>query len=256
MRPESLWVEDSVVVVTGGAGQLGSALCERFDELGNTVVMADVNIEGCHDQIERRELVHTHALELDITDPASVRTGFEGIVEKYGSIDVLVNNAGIAVFTPFEERTFEEFDDVMKVNVYGTFFCTQAAQKYMAESNGGSIVNIGSIYGVESPDPGIYGDSGINSSEVYGASKAAVIQMTKYMAVHLADDDIRVNCVSPGGIFADQAETFLENYRAKVPAGRMAREDDLVDVVVFLSADASRYITGQNLVVDGGFTAW
>ena len=107
MRSESLWVEDSVVVVTGGAGQLGSALCERFDELGNTVVMADVNIEGCHDQIERREVVHTHALELDITDPASVRTGFEGIVEEYGSIDELVNHAGIAVFSTFEELTFE-----------------------------------------------------------------------------------------------------------------------------------------------------
>jgi NAD(P)-dependent dehydrogenase (short-subunit alcohol dehydrogenase family) len=249
MQPDSLWVKDSIVVVTGGAGQLGS-------ELGNTVVMADIDVSGCRNQIDDRSLTDTHELELDVTDPESIRSGFESIFEEFGSIDVLVNNAGIAVFTPFEERTFEEFDDVMKVNVYGTFFCTQAVHEYMAQTNGGSIVNIGSIYGVESPDPSIYADSGLNSSEVYGASKAAIIQITKYMGVHMAKDNIRVNCVSPGGIFAGQDDAFVENYTEKVPADRMAREDDIVDIVGFLAADASRYITGQNIVVDGGFTLW
>jgi NAD(P)-dependent dehydrogenase (short-subunit alcohol dehydrogenase family) len=256
MAPETMWVEDSVVVVTGGAGQLGSSLCERFDELGNTVVMADVDREACEHQISEQSLDSTHPLELDVRDPDSVRSGFESIYEEFGSIDVLVNNAGVAVFTPLEERTFEEFDEVMKVNVYGAFFCTQAAQEYMADTGGGRIVNIGSIYGVVSPDPRIYGESGINSSEVYGASKAALIQMTRYMAVHLARKDIGVNCVSPGGIFADQDEEFLDNYRTKVPLERMARENDLVDVVVFLAAESARYITGQNIVVDGGLTAW
>ena len=256
MTPDSMWVDDSVVIVTGGAGQLGSTLCERFDELGNTVVMADIDVDECDSQIESRSLDNTHALEMDVRDPESVRTGIESVYEEFGSIDALINNAGIAVFTPFEERTFEEFDDVMKVNVYGTFFCTQVAREYMSASGGGSIVNIGSIYGVVSPDPRIYGDSGLNSSEVYGASKAAIIQMTQYMAVHLANDQIQVNCVSPGGIFADQDDEFLENYREKTPAGRMAREEDLVDLIVFLTADSASYITGQNIVVDGGFTAW
>lgn len=256
MRPDSLWIEDSVIIVTGGAGRLGSALCERFDELGNTVVMADVDVDGCETTIESRSLSNTNPLELDVTDPDSIRTGFESVVEEFGSIDVLVNNAGISVFTPLEERTLQEFDDVMKVNVYGTFFCTQVAQEIMAGDSGGSIINVGSIYGVESPDPRIYGDSGLNNSEVYGASKAAVIQMTQYMAVHLAPKDIRVNCISPGGIFAGQDDYFLENYRDRVPVGRMAREDDLVDVAVFLAADSAGYITGQNLVVDGGLTAW
>lgn len=256
MSPDSMWPTDEVVVVTGGAGQLGSALCERFDDLGNTVVMADIDVEGCEAQISDRSLENTHAVELDVSDPESVRTVFDHVREEFGGVDILVNNAGIAVFTPFDERTFDEFDDVMKVNVYGTFFCTQAAHRHMADTGGGSIVNIGSIYGVESPDPGIYGDSGLNSSEVYGASKAAIIHMTKYMAVHLASDDIRVNCVSPGGIFADQDDYFLENYREKVPANRMAREDDLVGAITFLTSDSARYITGQNLVVDGGFTLW
>jgi NAD(P)-dependent dehydrogenase (short-subunit alcohol dehydrogenase family) len=256
MQPESMWVDDAVVVVTGGGGQLGSSLCERFDSLGNTVVMADIDVDACERQIEQLSLENTRALELDVSDPKSIRTGFESIHEKFGGPDVLVNNAGIAVFTPFEERTLEEFDDVMRVNVYGTFFCTQVAQRYMQKTGGGSIVNVGSIYGVESPDPRIYGDSGLDSSAVYGASKAAVIHMTKYMAVHLADRDIRVNAISPGGIFANQDDYFLKNYREKVPLGRMAREEDIVDVVVFLAADSARYITGQNIVVDGGFTAW
>lgn len=250
-----MWVQDSVVVVTGGAGQLGSSLCERFAALGNKVIMADIDVEECQSQIESLSTDNIHPLEVDVSDPDSVETGFESIYEEFGHIDVLVNNAGIAVFTPMEERTFEEFDDVMKVNVYGTFFCSQAAQPYLADSDG-SIVNIGSIYGVESPDPGIYADSGLNSSEVYGASKAAMIHLTKYIAVHMADQDINVNCVSPGGIFADQDDTFLENYRGKVPFGRMAREDDLTDIVVFLSSDSAGYISGQNVVVDGGFTLW
>jgi len=256
MQADTFWPEDDVVVVTGGAGQLGSALCERFEELGNTVIVADIDGDRSEAVIQERGLTGAHALELDVTDPASVRSGFESIHEEFGGPDVLVNNAGIAVFTPFKDRTVEEFDDVLAVNVRGTFLCTQTASEYMAVSDGGAIVNIGSIYGVESPDPRIYGDSGLNSAEVYGASKAAVIHMTKYLAVHLRTDRIRVNCVSPGGIYAEQDETFLENYREKTPLGRMARESDIVDVIVFLSSASAQYITGQNVVVDGGFTAW
>jgi NAD(P)-dependent dehydrogenase (short-subunit alcohol dehydrogenase family) len=256
MESMSFHPQDDVVLVTGGAGQLGSSICQRLDELGNTVIMSDMGRQQCEDRIASLGLSNTHPLELDVTDTESIQTGVESIDEEFGRLDCLVNNAGIAVFTPFEERTVEEFERVMRVNVYGAFFCAQCALPYLSADGGGSVVNIGSIYGMESPDPSIYGDSGINSSAVYGASKAAIIQMTRYLAVHLSDRDIRVNCVSPGGIFADQDDYFLERYRKKVPLGRMASEDDIVGPVLFVLSDAAQYMTGQNIPVEGGFTIW
>jgi NAD(P)-dependent dehydrogenase (short-subunit alcohol dehydrogenase family) len=246
---------DDVIVVTGGAGQLGSAICERLDELGNDVVMADLDVEECDSRIDELGLSSTYPLELDVTDRASIRSGFAEVDAEFGGIDALVNNAGIAVFTPFRERTETEFDDVMQVNVYGTFFCTLEALSYMEPHEEGRIVNVGSIYGVVSADSSIYGDSGLDSSAVYAMSKAAVVHMTKYMATHV-HPAISVNCVCPGGIYAGQDEYFLERYREKTPKGRMATEEDLVDTFAFLCSDSARYITGQNVVVDGGFTAW
>jgi NAD(P)-dependent dehydrogenase (short-subunit alcohol dehydrogenase family) len=255
MVGESFYPSDAVVIVTGGAGQLGSALCARLDELGNTIIMADLNENDCQEAIDDRELKRTHAVEIDVTHRNSIAAAFEGVREEFGGIDVLINNAGISVFSRLEERTPEEFMRTLAVNVFGPFFCTQVALPAL-EDSGGSIVNIGSVYGVQSPDPRIYGDSGLNNSEVYGASKAAVIQMTKYLAVHLRDRNIRVNSVSPGGIYNDQDEYFLERYREKTPLGRMAREEDVTDAIAFLVSPAADYITGQNLVVDGGFTLW
>lgn len=249
-------MERKTAVITGGAGQLGSALCRRFDRLNYTTVMIDVDLNTCKRRIAELHLKHTIPIELDITDLPSIESVFREVVETFHHLDVLVNNAGIAVFTPFEERTFDEFDKVMKVNIYGTFFCSKSAMQYMEKQKHGSIVNIGSIYGVVSPDPRIYGDSGRNSSEVYGASKAGVIQLTKYLAVHVKCKNIRVNCVSPGGIFNHQKEVFVKNYQNKTPLGRMAHEDEIANVVTFLCSDEASYITGQNIVVDGGFTIW
>jgi NAD(P)-dependent dehydrogenase (short-subunit alcohol dehydrogenase family) len=127
----------------------------------------------------------------------------------------------------------------------------------MREQGGGNIINIGSMYGVVSPDPRMYGDeSSLRSPEVYAASKAGVIQLTRYLAVHLAAHNIRVNCLSPGGVFNDQTEEFSKSYNARVPLGRMAKPEDMKGALVFLASDASSYVTGHNLVVDGGFTIW
>ena len=123
------------------------------------------------------------------------------------------------------------------------------------KKNNGCIINIASVYGVVSPDPRIYGKSGRNNSEVYGASKAAIIALTRYLAVHLAPH-VRVNAISPGGIYNHQSEDFVKNYENRTPLGRMANTEDIVGAAVFLASDASRYITGQNIVVDGGFTLW
>ncbi len=245
-----------VVIVTGGAGQLGTSICRHFDMNDNIVIMADLDINICKNRIQELGLKNTYPLEMDVGNINSVRSKISKVFNKYKCIDVLINNAGIAVFTPFEERTYEEFDKVMKVNVYGTFFCTQEVLKYMEKQECGYIVNIGSIYGIISADPRIYGASGRNSSEVYAASKAGVIQMTKYFAVHVKNKNIRVNCVSPGGIFNNQKEFFVKNYEYKTPLGRMAHEDEIAKTIFFLCSDDSSYITGQNIVVDGGFTIW
>jgi 3-oxoacyl-[acyl-carrier protein] reductase len=247
--------KNKVIIVTGASGQLGSEICKQFDE-NNTVIMSDLDFELCEKKIEELSLKNTIPLKLDVTNQDSIIIAMKEVVDKFGNIDILINNAGIAVFTPMEKRTFEEFDKVMKVNVYGTFFCTQEVLKYMELNNSGRIVNIASHYGIVSPDPRIYGDSGRNSSEVYGASKAGIIQMTKYMAVHVKSKNITVNSVSPGGIFNNQTDSFVKNYEDKTPLQRMATEDKIASGVVFLCSDAASYINGHNLIIDGGFSIW
>jgi NAD(P)-dependent dehydrogenase (short-subunit alcohol dehydrogenase family) len=247
---------DKTVVVTGGAGQLGSSICSHFDKLKNNTVMADLDIKICKKRINELGLKNTTPIQLDVTNIDSIEAAFKQVVEKFGRIDVLINNAGIGVFTPFEDRTFEEFDKVMKVNLYGTFFCSKTALKYMEKQKSGAIVNIGSVYGIISSDPRIYEDSGRNNSEVYGASKAGIILMTKYLAVYVKSKNIRINCVSPGGIFNNQKDFFVKNYENRTPLGRMANEDEIAKVVLFLCSDDTSYITGQNIIVDGGFTTW
>jgi len=193
--------------------------------------------------------------QADLTEPEAVKRMASEVLAHFGRVDVLVNNAGIGIFTPFEARTEEEFDAVLDINVKGGWRCIQAFRGAL-EKTKGNVINIGSVYGVVSPDPRVYGDSGRNSSEVYGASKAGVIQTTRYFAVHLAPAGIRVNSITPGGVFAGQDPAFVEAYEARTPMGRMGRPDDLAGAVVFLSSDAASYVTGHNLVVDGGFTAW
>lgn len=256
MTTEKFYPKDKVIIITGGAGQLGSALCKELDDLGNICIMADMDIEVCKKRISELDLKNTTPFQLDVTDINSIETTFDKIKEKFGRIDGLINNAGISVFTPFEKRTAEEFERVMKVNVFGTFFCMQKIIKLMENQDDGFIVNLGSIYGVVSPDPRIYGDSGRNSPEVYGASKAGIISMTRYMAAHTPNKNIRINCVSPGGIFNNQKEFFVQNYNQKTPKGRMADVNDIAYSIIYLCSEASTYVNGHNLIVDGGFTIW
>lgn len=242
-------LKDKVVVVTGAAGQLGAAICKTFKEAGAVVVGLDLTVGNLADQ------------ELDITDKKQVNKVFGNIINKYHRIDVLVNNAGVSTFEPFEKRPEEKFDWVMDVNLKGTFLCIQAYvdlfDKYKLK--GGSIINIGSVFGMVSPDFRNYTDCDRKNSEVYGATKAGIIQMTKYFAVHLAERNIRVNAVSPGGIFNPQnpqGADFIRNYSYRVPMKRMAKDDEMIGAVLYLAGNAAGYTTGQNVVVDGGMTCW
>lgn len=249
-----LKLRNKVVLVTGAAGQLGRALCQAYRTQGARVIGADQDLN------KRKIFPGVDYRSMDIADEFSVRKTFDQIHERYKKIDILVNNAGISTFDPFWDRPESSFDRVMDVNLKGTFWCIQHfARHHRRKKSGGSIINIGSIYGVVSPDPGIYTDCSRHSPEVYGASKAGVIQMTKYFAVHLAPYQIRVNCVSPGGIFNPenpQGKDFVKNYSARCPLGRMARTEEIVGPVLFLSSPAAAYATGTNLMVDGGMSAW
>jgi NAD(P)-dependent dehydrogenase (short-subunit alcohol dehydrogenase family) len=252
-------LDGQVALITGAVGQLGRQFSRVLGSAGAIVVVSDLELERCQEycNLLRSEGIQALPLALDVTQQKDVQMGFEWVVRQVGRLDVLVNNAGIAVFSPFEERTFDEFMQVLTVNVAGTFLCTQAAVRIMKnQPAGGRIINIGSIYGLVSDDPRIYTDCSRNPSEVYSASKAAVIQMTRYWAVHLAKYNIRVNAISPGGVFNQQGADFVKNYSYRTPLGRMAREDELNAALLFLASDASSYVTGHNLVVDGGWTAW
>ena len=242
-----------VVLVTGACGQLGSAICNSLEQAGAKVVGTDIKLSVESGDADFREL--------DITNKTDVESTFKAVHEQYGSIDVLINNAGVSTFEKFEERPEESFDWVMDVNLKGTFFCIQSYVSLLDQQKqeSGAIVNIGSIFGVISPDFRNYTDLDRKNSEVYGATKAGVIQMTKYFAVHLADRNIRVNAVSPGGIFnpdSPQGDDFIKNYASRTPMNRMANDEDMLGAILYLSGDAAKYTTGQNIVIDGGMSSW
>lgn len=244
------------VLLTGAEGQLGTSLFRGLADQGAKVWLVDkVQPGGDSVQISGVEDAVVNRVQLDITNEEAVTDFFDKEVRTTG-LDVLVNNAGVGVFSHFYDRTEEEFDEVFAVNVKGVFFMIRAALKYLAQSDSGSIINIGSVYGSVSSDPRIYSDTPRMNSEIYSASKAAVIQLSRYFAVHGAEMGVRVNTVSPGGISSNQGPEFIRNYENRVPMGRMASPSDIVGAVVFFASDDSRYITGQNLIVDGGFTAW
>lgn len=248
-------LEGRVCVVTGASGQLGSAMAVALVQAGARVALVDKEVSGAERLVVGVGFEESRVFACDLCDPEAVISMGAAVQAHFGRVDVLVNNAGIGVFTPFLGRTEDEFDSVVDINLKGTFRCIQVFRDALAKQ-GGAIVNVGSVYGVVSPDPRVYGDSGRNSAEVYGATKAGVIQMSRYFAVHLAGDKIRVNSISPGGVFANQATEFVDAYEARTPMGRMGTPEDMAGAVVFLASNAAAYVTGHNLVVDGGFSAW
>lgn len=243
-----------VVLITGAAGQIGSVICKAFSKMNARVIAIDKGVF-------KDKLSNVEYHKADITRKKEVFRCFENIFKRYGRIDILINNAGVSVFEPFEKRKEASLDFVMDVNLKGTFFCIQEYvnlfDKY--KSKKGSIINIASFYGVISPDFRVYTDCSRKNSEIYGATKAGVIQMTKYFAVHLANRNIRVNAVSPGGIYnpgKPQGKDFIKNFAFRCPAKRMGNDSELIGALVYFAGDSSSYTTGQNLLIDGGMSCW
>lgn len=249
-------LKDKTVVVTGAKGQLGSKICEGFYNCGSKVIGLDIKDAPIFTKVDGVKYI-----DADITNKNELQNVLEKVVNDYQTIDILINNAGVSTFEPFEKRPEDKIDWVMDVNLKGTFFCIQAYvnlfDKYKFKK--GVIVNIGSVYGMVSPDFRIYTDCPRKNSEIYGATKAGIIQMTKYFAVWLAERNIRVNAVSPGGIFNSknpQGKDFVKNYSYRCPMKRMAKDSEVMAALLYLASDAASYTTGQNIAIDGGFSCW
>ena len=267
-------LDGKVVVVTGALGQLGSALTrELLDRGARVAALARTAPEAGSAALgDLADHPHLRYASVDITDADSIERGLGEVLAPWGAPDGLVNNAGIdtqpsappEVSGPFEQFPAEVFREVVETNLTGTFLMTQAVGRRMREAGRpGSIVNVGSIYGMVSPVQDIYAykeeQTGVPFIKpvAYAASKSGVYNLTRYCATYWGRQGIRVNTLTPSGIGRDtQDETFRANYTARIPIGRMASTDDFLAPVVYLLGDGSRYMTGANLVVDGGWTAW
>lgn len=262
--PRNLFsLEGKVAIVTGAAGFLGREHCKTLLSAGAKVAIVDIDERANEFARELREQFGEDkacSIICDITNKESVQKMMQLVKSTFGAIHILLNNAAGRspnFFAPFTEFPLEDWKQVMDVNLNGMFLCTQEVAKHMIEQKqGGSIINVSSIYGLVSPDPRIYEESDFNTPAIYSASKSGVVNFTRYLAVHLAKHDIRVNTLTPGGTFNNQHNGFVKRYCERTPLGRMAEKHDFAGTLLLLSSDASRYITGTNIVVDGGWTSW
>lgn len=242
-------LNNKIIIVTGGSGLIGRALIADIRRKNGLAINADINIDTNLD---------AGLMRTDITSDSSIQDTIDKVLEKYGRIDGLVNNAYPRTNdwgTPFEEISPESWRKNIDMQLNSYFVFCQKVLKVMAKSNGGSIVNIASIYGIVGNDFSLYEDYGGTSPAAYSAIKGGIINFTRYLASYYGKKGIKINCVSPGGIIDKQHPSFIEKYEKKVPLGRMGTPDDIAPAVSFLLSDEARYITGHNLVVDGGWTA-
>jgi NAD(P)-dependent dehydrogenase (short-subunit alcohol dehydrogenase family) len=265
-------LSNRVAIVTGGAGILGKQFCLTLAKNGAKVILLDVNFDtasqAASELLKINEELSIYPLGCDVSKPEEVTNTVATIVEKFGSIDILHNNAATKTsdlgdfFEPFESYKLSTWQKVISVNLDGMFLMAQSVGNQMLKQlTPSSIIQTASVYGVVAPDQRIYKnslylDQKINTPAVYVASKSAVIGLTRYLAAYWGKNNIRVNALTPGGIESGQNSTFTNLYSDRVPLGRMGRLDEMNSALLFLASDASSYVTGQNLIVDGGLTCW
>lgn len=266
---DSFSLSGKVAIVTGALGLLGRQHVLALAEAGANVAVCDLDEAGCA-ELAAGLPVPGMGLSLDVTDPASVAAVRDRLLDHFGQIDVLVNNAAINekfedASAAAEQSKFENFplsiwQQMLDVNVTGVFLCAQVFGAEMARQGKGSIINVASTYGIVAPNQDLYrrpdGSQPFFKSPAYPTTKGAVISFTRFLAAYWGEAGVRVNTLSPGGVENGQEAYFIEQYAQRTPLKRMAQPDDYRGAVVFLASDASAYMSGANLVVDGGWTAW
>lgn len=270
-----IWrLDGRVVVITGAAGMLGEMHAEAVAEAGGVPVLLDLRIargDEVAQRLQEKYGVNAWAVQADVTQKASLVEARDEILDRYGRIDVLVNNAaidskvgagGTVAGMRFENLSVEQWSQELAVGLTGALLCCQIFGTGMAVQQSGVIVNISSDLGLIAPDQRLYRKSGLDDSEqpvkpvTYSVIKHGLIGLTRYLATYWADRHVRVNALAPGGVRTNQPEEFVQKLSSLIPLGRMARRDEYKGALVFLASDASSYMTGATLVVDGGRSCW
>jgi len=254
-----------VALVTGGAGHIGLALAEALAELGTDIAILDLDEEACRQasaQISASHDVRAMAVAANLAEESEVLAVPKRVLGKMGHLDILVNCAALVGTSDLEgwnapllQQGSRAWRMALDVNLTAPFLLTQACAEALASSRHGAVINVGSIYGMVGPSWDLYPGTGMANPAAYGASKGGLLQLTRYMATCMAPA-VRVNMLTPGGLVRAQPPVFIERYNSRVPLGRMATEEDLKGAVAYLASDLSAYVTGHNLVVDGGWTVW
>lgn len=254
-----------VAVVTGGAGRIGSVMAEALAEIGANIVILDISLESCVPvckRISKEYDVEVLSLAADLALEEHIRTVPDKVVDKVGRLDILVNCAafiGTSILpgwaVPFEQQSVNTWRRALGVNMTAPFLLTQACTPALKQSEHGSVINIASIYGLVGVDMRLYEDTKLGNPAAYAASKGGLLQLTRWLASVLAPD-IRANAITPGGVIAGQPDAFQRRYIERTPLKRMAVEEDLKGAIAYLASDLSAYVTGQNIIIDGGWTVW
>ncbi len=252
-------------LITGGAGHIGQAMAAALAELGSDLVLLDRDANALADAATRLINlygVRVEILSCDLESEAEISCVPRWIEKTLGRLDVLINNAAFVGSsdlqgwaTPFEQQSLSTWRRALEVNLTAAFALTQGCKRLLEASGHGSVINVGSIYGVHGPDLSLYAGTTMHNPAAYAASKGGLLQLTRWLATVLAPS-IRVNALSPGGMARNQPQPFVERYKERTPLGRMGREEDLKGAIAFLATDLSSWVTGQNIMVDGGWGVW
>lgn len=252
-------------LITGGCGHIGRAVGEGLAELGAKVSILDTNADACNEQatvFAKYQEAAGIGIACDLRNEVETRAAVHKVVESTGGLDIIVHCAAYVGTTeingwavPFEEQTVEAWDEAIRVNLTSAFVLAQEGKEALSASGHGTIIFFGSIYGLVGPDLHLYEGTSIANPMGYGASKGGLLQLTRYLATVLAPD-VRVNAISPAGLWRNQPEVFHERAVKRTPLNRMAREEDFKGAVAYLASDLSAYVTGHNLMVDGGWSVW
>jgi len=258
-----------VALITGGAGMLGVQHAEAIAEMGGIPVLVDLDGERARQAAEgvcERTGGECYSAQMDITDAEHVKRAVAEVLKRSQRIDILINNAAMTVkgggdryadyFAPFEEYPQPLWEEALRINLTGAFLVTQTVGKVMCDQQRGSIINIASDVGLISPDHRIYEGESFNTPIAYAVSKAGLISFTRYLATYWADKGIRSNALCPAGVYNDHDPRFVEKLASRIPLARMAHRDEYKGAIIFLASDASSFMTGASLVVDGGRTSW